>query len=379
MAKRKHRISVVCEGVQVFDWTNYTISSSMIEPSDAFSMATPWRQDMWNILRRDARVKILIDTTIVLDGFIDRRRKSTRDDSIEISGRDRAGRLVQESAPSIGYEGLKMLEAVRRLADPWFTKVTISDARNRSLRRGKGRRVPAGDEPLVVNLPVPKRGRVHPGMTRWAIIEDIITQAGLIAWSSADGKEIFVGKPNYQQSPQFLVHHVRPPYEASRSTCLSLDLVEDNGDRFSLIAVVGTGAGDSANYGANVTSRSGRALDDDSEDGTGRDFLYPKRMMMPEAQFDSNGDGRRVAEREQARRDFRRTSSTASMEGHGQFIGTATPTIYAPNTIARVIDEDFQPVYDENFLIHTCSYEGDRDGGEKTTLEMVPSGTEIVL
>lgn len=378
MADRKHKISVVCEGVQVFGWLNYNISSSMIEPSDAFALSRPFSNDAWHLLRRDARVKIMIDSTVVLEGYIDRRRKSTRGHVFEISGRDKAGRLVQESALGINYSKLKVREAFLRLAQPWFPLVTMSDSRNRSLRRGKGRRVPAGNEPVVVDIPVPKRGAVHPGMSRWAIMEDIASSMGLILWSSADGREIVLGKPNYNQAPQFLVRHTRPGSSA-KSTCKELDIVEDNGDRFSLIAVVGTSAGDDANYGANVTSRSGRALDYDSEDGTGRDFLYPKRLLMPEANFESNGDGRRVAEREQARRDFKRTSSTATMLDHGQFITTAAPTIYAPNTIARIIDEDFEPYFDEEFLIHSVTYEGDREGAETTQLEMVPSGTEIIL
>lgn len=372
-----HRVTVVCEGQIVDGWISYSISSSMIEPADAFTLVRPFSNDAWNLLRRDARVRITIDGTIVLTGLIDRRSKDARANTLEIAGRDLSGRLVQESAPSISYEKLTMLEALNRLASPWFGKVTTSDARNRSLRRGKGRRVPAGNEPLVVNLPVPGRGKVHPGQPRWAVIEDIASQAGYIVWSSADGTELFIGKPNYSQAAQFLFCNARPG-SANKTTTKDLKLVEDNGDRYSLIAVVGTGGGDAANYGANVTSRSGRAFDNHTADGTGRDFLYPKRLLMPERDFDSNQDGLRVAEREQARRDFKRTTVTCAMPDHGQHIGTAAPTIYAPNTLARVIDEDFAPTFDGEFLIYACTYEGSREG-QSTSLELVPTGTEIVL
>lgn len=372
----KHRVTVVCEGQTIDGWTGYSISDDMLQPAGSFTMRRPFANDAWNALRRDAKIFVLIDGTKILTGIIDKRRKQSKSNTLEISGQCLVGRLVKESAPSISYERLSMLEAIKRLASPFFERVTVSDARNRSLRRGKGRRVPAGAEPIVVNLPVPRRGRVHAGMVRWAVIEDIITQAGYIAWGSADGTELFVGKPNQTQAAQFLCCNARPN-SPNRTTVLDLDYTEDNGDRYSLIAVVGTGAGDAANYGENA-ARSSRALDGFAPDGTGRDFLYPKRLLMPERDFDTNQDARRIAEREMAQRDFRRTTITATMPDHGQLIGASTPTIYTPNTVARVIDEDFVPPLDDTFLVYACTYEADGQT-QRTTLEMVPTGTEIVL
>jgi prophage tail gpP-like protein len=372
-----HRITVICDGQAVDGWTSYSVSTSMIEPADGFTLTRPFSNDAWILLRRDARVRILIDGTAVVTGFIDRRKKSARANTMEITGRCTVGRLVQESAPSISYERLSMLEAVKRLAYPFLTTVVTSDANNRNLRRGKGRRVPAGNEPLVINLPVPKRGRVHPGMARWAVIEEIISQPGYIAWSSGDGTTLFVGKPNYSQAAQFLFCNARPG-SPNRTTTKMMDLIEDNGDRYSMIAVVGTGGGDDANYGANITDRSGRALDFPTPEGTGRDFLYPKRLLMPERDFDTNQDAQRVADRDQARRDFRRTTLSVVQPDHGQMIGVVSPTIYTPNTIARCIDEDFDPAMDDTFLIYSCTYEGSHDA-QTTSIELVPTGTEIIL
>ena len=382
-SERKHRVSVVVEGEQVDGWENYRIECSMITPADAFMLKRPFDARAWNTLRKDARIRVLIDGVTILDGFIDRRTKSAKDGTMEFAGRDRCGRLVQESAPSINYSGLLLVEAIRRLAEPWFTAIVLSDARNRSLRRGKGRRVPAGNEPIVVDLRVHKTsGKVQPGMTRWAVIEEIVSRAGYCVWSSADGKELIIGKPNYTQAPQFLIVH---PKEGSttKATCKDLQIDEDIGDCYSLITVAGAGGSDedSVNYGANASSMRGIVKDGPGLDGIGRNFLYAKRLFMPERNFASNNDAQRVAALEAARRNFRRQVVTAQMPQHGQFIGTAAPTIFAPNTIARVIDEEFDPQLDKSFLIFGCVFEaapGD-DGGETTSLEMVPSGTEIVL
>jgi len=379
--ERKHRVSIVVEDREIEGWKSYQIESSMITPADAFTLTRPFQAEAWNLLRKDARVRVQIDGVTIIDGLIDKRRKSSKAGELEISGRDRCGRLTQESAESINYQGLLLTDAVKRPADPWFTTVTLSDARNRSLRRGKGHRVPSGDEPVTVNIRVPRSGRVHPGMTRWAVIDEICSTAGYIVWSSADGREIFIGKPNTAQSPQYLIAHGRPG-STTKTTCMDLTWDEDNGDRYSMITVAGAGGSDEddVNFGANVTSRKGRWKDNPAGlDGVGRDFIYPKRLFMPERDFDSNGDAQRVAEAEAARRNFRARVATAIMPQHGQFLNASAPTIFAPNTIARVVDEDFDPIVDERFMVTACTYSGDRDGAETTTLELVPAGTEIVL
>lgn len=379
-AERKHRVSIAVEDREVDGWKSYSIESSIITPADSFQMVRPFHAEAWNLLRKDARVRVQIDGVTVIDGFIDKRTKRSKAGEMEISGRDRYGRVLQESAQSINYQGLLLTDAIKRLVEPWFSTVTLSDARNRQVRRGKGRRVAAGNEPITVNIRVPRSGKVHPGMTRAAVIQEICAQAGYCVWSSADGREIFVGKPNYNQSPQYLIVHPRPG-SPTKSTCEDLVWDEDNGDRYSMITVAGAGGSDedNVNYGSNVTSRKGRWKDGPGIDGIGNDFLYPKRLYMPEKNFDSYGDAQRVADMEAARRNFRAKVVTAVMPQHGQFLQATTPTIFAPNTIARVVDEDFDPIVDARYLVTGCTYVGDRDGAEVTTLELVPSGTEIVL
>lgn len=389
MGERRHTVSIVVGHQMIRHVEEYEIQSSMITPADAFTLRVPWDKRVWDECRTDAKIRVQIDGTPVLDGFIDRRKRRSKEHTIEIAGRDRSGRLVQESAPTINYQGLEMTEAIRRLASPWFTVVTLSDARNRRLRMGKGRKVPTGNEPIVIRRRTPSGGKVQPGQTRWAVIEEIASQAGLIVWSSADGRELVVGRPNYSQAPNFIVR-LAAPGGGTPSTCREIDYEQDIGDRYSVIAVVGTGGATDADFGINVSSRRAMVFDNESPgsaasgnkgwsnlDGTGRDFLYPKRLLMPEKNFDSNGDAQEIAEREQARRDFRRVVVTATMPFHGQWIGPAAPTIFAPNTVASVDDEELE--LDEDFLIFQCTYRGSASDGATTLLEMVPVGTEIVL
>ncbi len=376
----RHRVTVICDHQQIAQWIEYEIESNMITPADAFTMRKPFDPQSWAILRRDARVRVLIDGTPILDGFIDKRVKRSKDGTLEISGRDRTGRLVQESAPRINYEGLELTEAIKRLAAPWFDKVVLSDAANRKLRMGKkGRRTTIGTEPIVVKRTAGGNGRVQPGTMRWAIIEELVSQVGLMCWSSVDGKSLFVGRPNGSQAPSFHILRARGPGRSSN--CLDLIQDEDNGDRYSLIAVIGTGGGTEDDFGGPVSSRSAYETDNPDERvyGIGRDFQYPKRLMLPEKHFDSIARAEEAATREMLRRNFRRTQYTATMPYHGQWISPTGATLFAPNTVAMITDEEHDPVHEEDGLIYSCTYRRNRGDGETTLLELVPSDTEIVL
>lgn len=376
-----HVIRIVTNGAVIGGWTGYNVQSSMITPADTFELRRPFDLQAWNLLRKDSDVTIEIDGTPILRGFIGKRVKNSKAGTMTVSGRDRAGRLVDESAPSIDYSGMTILQAFQRLVSPWFGSVTLSDARNRTLRRGKGKRVASGKEPVVtINVRVPRRGIVHPGEKRSHIMHEIAARAGLIWWSSGDGKEIFVGKPNFTQAPQYTLIHAAPG-SATVGNVKDLTVTEDDEDRYSLIMCGGVGGATPDNYGNNITDRRGVVYDNpfNKIDGTGRDFIHPKRMFMPERDFDSYGDAARVAANEQIRRDFKRHVVSIEAPLHGQFLSDSPTeaTLFAFNTVARVIDEELE--LDDTYLVVSCSYSSERDQGETTTLTLVPTGTEIIL
>lgn len=376
-----HIITAIVEGQQVSGWTSGNFESSMITPADQFVLRMPFSKTAWFTMRNDARITIKADDTIMLDGFIEKRIRQGRSGILEVHGRDRVGRMVDESAPSIDYTGMTVIEAVRRLASPWFRpeNVILSNAKNRRLRRGKGRRVAAGNEPIVtINVRVPRRGRVHPGETRWQMTHEILSRAGLIGYSSSDGKELIIGKPNQTQAAQYLFK-LAAPGSSSKTTVRDLTITEDSGDRFSLYLCAGVGGQNDTNYGKNVIDNRGVAFDNPFNriDGTGLDFIHPKRMFLPERAFEDFGDADRVAKNEKLRRDLKRHMISVEMHTFGQNLGTSEPTLFAPDTVARVIDEEID--LDDRYLILSCSYSFNRDNADRTTIHMVPVGTEIVL
>ena len=375
-----HQIRIIVNGAAIDGWSGYHVQASMLTPAQTFELRRAFDLQAWNLLRRDSDVLIEIDGTAILRGFIGKRHRQAREGTMTVSGRSRSGRLVDEAAPSINFSGMTILEAFRRLARPWFSQFTLSDATNRRLRVGKGKRVAGGKEPVItINVRVPRRGIVHAGERRSQVMHEIASRAGLIWWVSSEGDSIYIGKPNHEQDPQYEFRHIKPG-SRNKNTVKDLEIIEDDEDRYSVIMCGGTGGATPDDYGKNVTDRRGVVYDSPFNriDGTGRDFIHPKRMFMPERDFSSYGDAQRVARNEQIRRDYKRHIVTVEAELHGQFLTPGgPPTLFTYNTVAHVVDEEAE--LDDTYLIIDCAYSSNRDQGETTTMHMVPTGTEILL
>lgn len=368
-----HVVEVQVAGKVLGGWIGYEISSSMTEPADSFSMSRPFDLESYRLCRPDAEVSVTIDGVSVLRGFIDDRRKSAAEGIIEIGGRDRAGRLVQESAPQVEFNGLPLTRVIEKLASPWFSKVTTSNARNRRVQRGMGKKARSATEPVFLDS-VSSR-RIDPGQMRWAVIEDLASQAGYLVWSSADGLELVVGSPNYQQEPNWFFVHAAPG-SALESTVEDLEIVDSVGDRYSRIIALGAGAGTDASYGPTTTSRTGEARDNPATvDGTGLDFAHPKTLVLVDDAVRSAKHARELADREMARRNASAQIVSVVAPGHGQLVGGVFPTLFAPDTIAHVVDEEAD--LHGRYLVVSCQYTSRRGEGEATRIEMVPVGTEL--
>jgi prophage tail gpP-like protein len=371
----QHDISVIVDGVQIRDWETYEITTDMTSPVDHFTMRMPFKRAVWDLCRGDRPIKVLIDDVVILTGFIDERLVPEDDEVVEIVGRDRAGRLVDESAPSINFSGLTMKALIERISAPWFTKVTFSNVRNRNVVRGRGRKAKAGAEPLKLFTQKRIGTRIEPGQTRWQVIETLCAQAGVLAWSAGDGSELVIGQPNYDQEPQY--RFFMPAADSRRthqSTVLGMGVRERTADSYSRVIVVGSGTGTDVNYGRTVASRYGEAKNNPATpEGDGDAFSAPKRLIVMRS-VASIDEANELAEREMARRDAHAHGVTVRCAGHGQVVAGAFTTIFAPDTIASVEDE--RTGVKGAHLITACTYRSSRRG-EETLMQLVQSGTEL--
>lgn len=372
----RHTVSISIGGERIDGWSEYEITSSMVDAVDHFSLKRPFDAAAYRLCVKDAAVKVKIDDTTVISGFIDAREKDTdkNTSAMTIEGRDKVGRLVQESAPSIAYDGLDLVKVAELLASPWFSRVSTSDARNRTIRLGrKGRKAAAGSEALVVKVKK-KTWQHEPGQSRWKIITDLCNEAAYLVWSSADGEELIIGKPNYNQEIQFLVANPgeNAPIDA---TAVKLNFKESVADSYSLIMAIGSGRGDIANYGESTVSRRDIVRDGPGIDGTGVDFIHPKRLILAERTMLNVEECRQYAQLNMDRRDFHKQIVTATMPSHGQISAGTNPSLYAPNTLSRVVDGEQDPPIDDAYMIFACKYRSSREAGEQTDLSLVPRGT----
>lgn len=367
-------VTAIVEGQEISGFISGNVESSMVTPADSFVLRIPRTRELLEILRRDAEITIKFDGVTQLNGFIDKRSRSSRSGVMEIHGRDRVGRLVDESAPAVNYSGLTIEQAINRLIDPFFPSLTVSNEKNRRIRRGKGRRVASATEPVVtINVRVPRRGQVHPGQSRWQLIHEICGRAGLLAYATSDGRELFVGLPNKSQPPQYSFFD-----GPDASNVRDITVIDDDGDRYSLIMCGGVGGQSDTNYGKNVSSNVGVVFDDPSNriNGTGRDFLRPKRLYLPERTFSSYRDAGRVAKLEADRRNFNRHQLSVEVEGFGQMQTDNSYTFFVPDTVATVVapEDDI----DNSYMIYSCSYSFNRSQGDYTVMRLVTLDTEII-
>jgi prophage tail gpP-like protein len=370
-AEREHVVSIVVDGREARNPTEYQIDVGMLDPADTFTMTWPADEELWETVRTDRPVKVWIDGVPRLTGYLDEPEYMASAGTITVRGRCKVGRLVQESAEAVNYHGLTLTKVVAKLASPWFGEPVLSNARNRTLMRGRGKKAASADR-VYLDKVVGKR--IEPGQMKWSVIEDLCREAGYICRASADGKELVIGQPDYAQEIQHRFVAAAPG-SARRSNVIDLSVRPSTADRYSRIIVLGSGAATTANYGLPAAARAGEAKDNAlTTNGEGGDFSARKVLVIADQEVKDRRTAELRAQREMARRNMRREVVVVTAPRHGQLVQGRYPTLYTPDTLAHVEAEviGLRGVY----LIVACSYRGSR-AGETTTLELLPKGTEL--
>ncbi len=355
----------------------FEVSSDMLELADPFSLSVPLTPELWEATALDSSVRIFIDDSQVLDGFVDQRVRSIDKEggsTLSISGRDKGGRLTDESAPLVRFASKRFIDVAKQIVSPWFPTVTLSNAKNRALVRGRGRRLAKVSQEPAVFTGSRKRvqRKVEPGETRAEVLQHFLEQFHLLGWSSANGREFVIGLPNYSQAPQFFFF--LPRSVSSRfheGNVLAASFTELASERYSEIRVVGSSRGNETSYGRNVTSRTAVATSDA--------LLHEKKLIVVDDDIRSAGEARQRALREMKLREGMGETLELTVRGFGQALGgddTTPPALYACDTMARWEDEELG--LERDWLITAVKYRRSKKSGETTDLSLVPRGTELV-
>jgi len=379
-----HDVDVRIGSKLVRRWTEYEVESDMLNPADSFSLGlAPVDSELYELCAPDTAVQVLIDGAPVLRGLIGERSTGgdrSSGDVIRISGMDLGGRLLEESMDLISFKDLTIGALVAQAAAPWFTTVTFSNARNRDLVRGRrSGKARAASEPagLVARKGAPKK--VSPGETRWETMVEFLEGSEILIWSSGDGKEIVIGRPNYQQEPQYRFFVAAAGSTRTREVNVVRWEERDSVDeRYSQVTVVGAGKGDSYNYGQRLIKNQGHALNGSGTSGIGSDFTHRKILIIGDDNVRSPADAKQRAELEMASRDAKRHVVTLTLRGHGQpYQRGQAPTLYAFDTVCHYENEVTGAK--GRYLITRVRFREDRVSGQTTEIEMVPTGTRLSL
>ncbi len=360
---------------------DFTVVNDMQELADQWAITMPFRRELWELSKADTRVEIMIDQSKILDGFIDSRRLtvSRGGETIQLSGRDKGGRLVDESAPLGNFRRIGIQQLAERMVGDWFGSVSLSNASNRQLIRGpRATKARVSSEPPILSGSNIEK-KVSPGESRASVLQHFLEEAELLAWSSASGEDFIIGLPNYSQAPQFKFFHAKQGSDRSHeANVIEFDYGEDITDRYSEIEVCGSSRGDGVNYGPNVTKRRASVTNGTGTGGIGNDFQFKKYLLVPDNDVRSAGDAQTRAEREMTLRDAAGRELDMTVKGFGQpYLGNGAPAIYAFDTAA---DWEIESIgLRETFHITRVEFRESLAEGQRTSLRLVPRGTELAI
>ena len=354
--------------------SDYAFNIDLRTPADAFAFTFQTNPTLYQVCAPDNEVRVFLDERRVFTGIIDDRGRAgdkATGSKISIRGRDVMGRLVDESAPLVSFSGVGVIDLIKKLvAGSAITSVVTSGVTNRRVRGG---RVPgASSEPPILNgEKAPKK--VEPGETIWQVMAHFLEETGYIAYTGADGKTLIVSKANHNQPPAHtLIHAPVGTARAKLSNVIAFDDRTSLGEMYSVYTALVQPPETTIE---DTPPRRGHARDNPaSVDGTGARFRLRKRLIL---QDDAAPDPTERAIRELKERGQSYIERSYTVEGHGVVTPAGERVYYAPDTMVRIEDDEIDSRAD--WYVAAVTYSGDQQSGQRTTLSVVPRGTELRL
>lgn len=166
-------VALRVNGVEYAGWKSARVMRGIESAAGSFdlSVSDRWAGSGVRPIREGDECSVAVAGEVVLTGYVDQREVSlsASEHAVSVSGRDRAGELVDCSAVLSSWEFVRtpVLDVARRVAAPHGVKVTL-----------------AADTPPP---PVPDKVSVDPGDSAWEVIERACRTAGLLAVSDGRG------------------------------------------------------------------------------------------------------------------------------------------------------------------------------------------------
>lgn len=376
-------------------WDRYTIALSMLRAGQAWTFSL-WRSAdraaAWDRLCR--AVRLFDRVTLAIDGHpqitgkietFERHADGHGECAMVLSGRDLAGPAQSWDAdPTVSLRGVPLEDALSSLFTPLGLTVRVTPAaaaREVQSARRPGARSPGTQRrrrPVDISHP-------RPGEKVWQLAESIVRRLGFMLWVAprTDGTVgIVVDVPDYDQQPAYVLSRELDSAGRARGNILA------GSEEFSVREVptdvtvyTGTVRGAAASNRSRAVVQNAGLFDAAVTRGFALDTLQPQPRHIRSERARTLDGARDEAQRAIAdgMQGFHRY--VARVQGHGQETGGAM-RLYAVNSVARVADDlmiDPQGRrLDAPMLITEATMEGSRQGGQTTTLSLVPLGSIVV-
>ena len=307
---RGPRVRLKVGGQMYAGWESATITRSLETLAGTFELSL---NEKWEGQQRPWRVRQGDECSVevqnsngaphpLITGFVDRKSTSLagEDHTVSVSGRDRAGLLVDSSALLAKWEfnNVHPLQLVTQICQPHGIKVALQ----------------AGI--IAASIALPKKYAIDPGDTGAAAIENICRVAGLLAVSDGLGG-ILLTRAGAERCATSLVEG---------RNVLRAEATYDSSGRFHRYVVLGSHKGRDDLSGPSAAGVKGEAIDSGVVRESRVLIIRPEGNVTP-------AQATQRAQWEAAVRAARATTVSVSVQGWLQGDGTPWPL----NRIVRVV------------------------------------------
>ncbi|STZ75573.1 phage baseplate assembly protein [Bergeriella denitrificans] len=207
------------------DWLSYDIDSDFLIPADGFDfeLGLPEGQEVPDL--SGEQCEVVVNGETVLTGIIGSQHhdKSKGSRSLRLSGRDLAGLLVDCSAPQLNVKGMTVLDAAKKLVEPWpqIKQVVLRAEKNDTLDKID----------------------IEPGESVWQALTHLANSVGLHPWMEPDGT-LVVGGADYAGEPVATLCWSR---HDKRRNVERVSIERDSDNRYSEVTFLAQSHGRSGN------------------------------------------------------------------------------------------------------------------------------------
>lgn len=219
-------LSVRDASVHLTRWTSYEVASDFLTPTDGWHFAIgdeELAERQRHALRLGAPIRLSVNATPICDGHIDTVEvgaSKAGGTTWTIAGRDRLGPAVDATAdPNLRFkDGATLADVLTTIFRPfgWSDPdkhFEIDNAANRRASTGgtRGQKRSHGKKTFGAVTKDAKLHQLQPHNHEglFAFASRVSQRFGLWIWSSSDGEQLIVGKPDFDQEPLYQLRRKR--------------------------------------------------------------------------------------------------------------------------------------------------------------------------